>query len=191
MNVILTMDNKGGIGKSLDAEMVSSALVGAGYQVARIDTDTSNSSFTTIYPDAKHVSVGEANVKAGGDLAAAILDAADSGADFLIGDTGARDEVRIVAHLAQILEATAQSGGRVIVLRPVNLNLAVHNNAVTFAERFAKDNSVSVLFAPSVACGRSITDFDLVWNSLNSVQKLLSLPNVAQFLIEDLGAVYA
>ena len=82
MNTVLTTDAKGGISKSLVSELVSSAAVGAGLKVARADTDTSNSSFKTIYPDAKFIVVAENNVKAGGDLAAAILDAADWGPTY-------------------------------------------------------------------------------------------------------------
>ena len=78
-----------------------------------------------------------------------------------------------------------------VVMRPVNLNLAVHNNALKFTQRFAPDGSVSVIFVPSVACGRSLTDFDIVWTHLELRKKFLQLPNVAEFLLEDLGAVYA
>ena len=42
-----------------------------------------------------------------------------------------------------------------------------------------------------VACGRSITDFDIVWTDLELHKKFLQLPNVAEFPLEDLGAVYA
>jgi len=191
MNTIFTMDAKGGICKSLVSELLSSAAVGAGLKVARADTDTSNSSFKTIYPDATFIVVAENNVKAGGDLAAAILDASDSGADLFVVDTGARDEARIVQNFDQILKASAEIGGRVVVMRPVNLNLAVHNNALKFTQRFAPDGSVSVIFVPSVACGRSITDFDIVWTDLELHKTFLQLPNVAEFLLEDLGAVYA
>ena len=91
----------------------------------------------------------------------------------------------------EILKASAEIGGRVVVMRPINLNLAVHNNALKFAKDFAMDGRVSVIFVPSVACGRSLADFDLVWKKLELREKLIELPNVDQFYLEDLGAVFA
>ena len=90
------MDAKGGICKSLVSELLSSAAVGAGLKVARADTDTSNSSFKTIYPDAKFIVVGKKQRESGRRTAAAILDAAELGADLFVVDTGARDEARIL-----------------------------------------------------------------------------------------------
>ena len=191
MNTIISMDNKGGVGKTLVSELVSSTAAGLGLKVARRDTDTANSSFATIYPDAKRLRIEETNVKAAGELAAAVLDAADSKVDLLQIDTGARDEARIVRAFDEILKASAEIGGRVVVMRPINLNLAVHNNALKFAKNFAMDGRVSVIFVPSVACGRSLADFDLVWKKLELREKLIELPNVDQFYLEDLGAVFA
>ena len=130
-------------------------------------------------------------MKAAGDLAAAVLDTADSGVDLMIVDTGARDEARINRAFDEILKASAETGGHIVVMRPINLNLAVHNNALKFAEKFATNGSVSVVFVLSVACGRSIEAFDLVWKELDQRKKFIELPNVAEFLLEDLGAVFA
>lgn len=190
MTVILLMENKGGVGKSLMAELVSSALVGAEKIVARADTDSANASFTTIYPDARFVDLSESNVKAGGELAAVILDSADAGAEYLIIDTGARDEARIKGLLDQVL-GMVKDVAKFVVFRPVNLNLQVHQNALDFTEKFAGDGRVSVVFALSVACGRKLVDFGDVWYPLQLREKVLQLNNVREIIVEDMGPVFA
>ena len=104
--LVLVMDGKGGVGKSVISGTVVFSFESLGEMIAKFDTDTTNSTLTHMYEKARLIDVSKADWSS--PIIQAIRDIAKDGSPrMMLIDAGARDEARIKARLGTIATAMA------------------------------------------------------------------------------------
>lgn len=185
--LVLVMDGKGGVGKSVISGTVVFSFESLGEMIAKFDTDTTNSTLTHMYEKARLIDVSKADWSS--PIIQAIRDIAKDGSPrMMLIDAGARDEARIKARLGTIATAMAAMGGRVLVIRPITLSNYAQTNAVEFAEVTA-GSDIAVVFMRIEAQGRQPEDFD-DWNTSEALKKAEASGAVNTFM-SDLGVRHA
>ena len=116
--LVIVLDGKGGVSKSVISGTVVFGFQTLGEVMAKFDTDTTNSTLTAMYEDARLIDVRKAEWSA--PIVFAISQIGNDGVSrMLLIDTGARDEARIKERLPMIATKMAAVGGRLLVIRPI------------------------------------------------------------------------
>lgn len=185
--LVLVMDGKGGVGKSVISGTVVFSFESLGEVMAKFDTDTTNSTLTDMYRDARLIDVSKADWSS--PIIQSIRDIEKDGCPrMMLIDAGARDEAKIKARLGIIATTMAAMGGRVLVIRPITLSNYAQTNAVEFAEVTA-GSDIAVVFMRIEAQGRQPEDFD-DWNTSEALEKAEASGAVNTFM-SDLGVRHA
>jgi hypothetical protein len=185
--LVIVLDGKGGVAKSVISGTVVFSFKTLGEAMAKFDTDTTNSTLSAMYEDARLIDVHKADWSA--PIAHAIDQIRkDSASRMMLIDTGARDEAKIKQRLPQIATKMAAAGGRLLVIRPITTSNFAQTNAVTFAMDTA-GSDIAVVFMRVVAQGRTEEDFD-EWDGFNARKAALKSGAVDTFM-SDLGIKHA
>ena len=185
--LIVVLDGKGGVGKSVISGTVVFSFESLGALMAKFDTDTTNSTLTDMYSDARLIDVSKADWSA--PITYAISQIAKDGAPrLMLIDAGARDEAKIKERLGMIATKMAAMGGRLLVIRPITTSNYAQTNAIEFAMTTAKTD-IAVVFMRIEAQGRTPEDFD-DWKNLGALKEALATGAVDTFM-SDLGVKHA
>ncbi|KPH80804.1 hypothetical protein [Bosea vaviloviae] len=185
--LVIVLDGKGGVSKSVISGAVVFGFETLGEVMAKFDTDTTNSTLTAMYEDARLIDVHKADWSA--PITYAISQIGNDGVSrMLLIDTGARDEAKIKERLPLIATKMAAVGGRLLVIRPITTSNFAQTNAIEFAMSTA-NTDIGVVFMRVVAQGRTEDDFD-EWLALSARKAALAAGAVDTF-ISDLGVKHA
>lgn len=185
--LIIVLDGKGGVGKSVISGTVVFSFESLGALMAKFDTDTTNSTLTDMYGDSRLIDVSKADWSA--PITYAISQIATDGAPrMMLIDAGARDEARIKERLGVIATKMAAMGGRLLVIRPITTSNYAQTNAIEFAMATMKTD-MAVVFMRIEAQGRTPSDFD-DWKNLVALNEALATGAVDTFM-SDLGVKHA
>jgi hypothetical protein len=185
--LVLVMDGKGGVGKSVISGTVVFSFESLGEVMAKFDTDTTNSTLTDMYAESKLIDVSKADWSS--PIVQAIRDIGKDGCPrMMLIDAGARDEAKIKLRMGIIATRMAEIGGRVLVIRPITLSNYAQTNAVEYAMVTAKSD-IAVVFMQIVAQGREPEDFH-EWNTSDSLKDAEATGAVNTFM-SNLGVKHA
>jgi len=106
-------------------------------------------------------------------------------------DVGAGAEATIRRNFAYMLDAAKDTHAKIVALRPVNLNVAVHANVKTWTTNYCDGKVSYALLARSVACGRDEDAFRRRWGKYSWKETAIAGGAVREVLLSDLGAEYA
>lgn len=150
--LIIVMEGKGGVGKSVTADATHHCFTSSGYTVASVDTDTTNSTMSTVHSSALLADTSEVGWQSTINV---LINAmrAGAGPHIIVMDVGARDEVHVRPKLAFFVEKMAQIGGRVLVVRPVTTSSFAQRNAIDFADA-EEHKRIATVFMQIRAQGR-------------------------------------
>ncbi len=176
----VTIEGKGGVGKSTLTGLAVDALAQDGKRsIVVIDGDTTNSSMASMFDDVELIDPSEA--EAAGKISAVLK----SSVDFVIMDTGARSEAKMLnSILPQLMKTTKKAGIPIVVLRPITLSSFVQQNAVAFAKKVVP-LGVKVLFVRMLCQGRTEEHF-YDWDQSQGRQSALEL-GVVEMNLSDAG----
>jgi hypothetical protein len=158
--IVFVLEGKGGACKSTSASVCVEALMQDGkYRVDVIDTDTTNSTMSSLFPDAKLVDMSHA------EFIGHFLAALKSDSDFVVVDTGARDESRLRAKMKLLAQKAKEAKVQILVLRPITTSSFVQNNAISW-EQFAHPLGIRTIFVRALCQGRTDEHFTTWTNSI-------------------------
>lgn len=185
--LIIVLDGKGGVGKSVISGTVVFSFESLGALMAKFDTDTTNSTLTDMYDDARLIDVSKADWSA--PITYAISQIVEDGAPrMMLIDAGARDEAKIKQRLGMIATKMAAIGGRLLVIRPITTSNYAQTNAIEFAMATEKTD-IAVVFMRIEAQGRTPEDFD-DWKGSDAIKEALAAGAIDTFM-SDLGVKHA
>jgi len=152
--VLMSVDAKGGVAKSTSATVAVEGLSYDGTRSVDIyDGDTSNSTLASMYDDVKMLDFSLPEVA--GEIVAGFA----SPSDFMVVDSGARDERRILSEIMPLIVPYASKQKIAIVaLRPITLSSFVQANAVAWVQKTAP-MGVKTVFIRVLAQGRTQAHF--------------------------------
>ncbi len=181
--LIIVLEGKGGVAKSVTADAVHYTFASLGCATLAAESDTTNSIMSSIHDDVVfvnvmrpgwHTIIGEHLLKMG----------QPGGADAVVFDTGARDDVHVRARLDYFAHTMARVGGRVLVIRPVTTSGSAQRNAIDFAMS-TDGTTIATVFMQVRAQGRTEEHFGR-WQSTGSLRKAKQSGAVDTW-IDDLG----
>lgn len=162
---IATVEDKGGVGKSVICDLLHAGFSQHDMKVGLIDIDGSNSVGCMQHADAIFADTNDEGWQA--TISKEIRGmSSPGGLDVLILDTGARDGERFQAELPGFASRMARVGGRVLVIRPVTTNIFTHERAAQFATD-TENTNVAVVTMEVRAQGRTEKHFQKWRNSEN------------------------
>ena len=132
--LVIVMDDKGGIGKSLLAQLLTALLrcnCDRDEEVLVIDSDSENSSSYQIDPQARMLDLKRNRE---GAFLSAFKGVRDGTCRHIVVDIGAREEQPVIAMLPWLLSIVRRLGGRIIVARPITLGSHNQRNARRFMD---------------------------------------------------------
>lgn len=184
--VIFVLEDKGGVGKSVIAQMIAAMLsFEQKYLVQMVDTDFSNSTSAQIFTGARMLNLNEkASLGAFSNLLRALK---EKMFHHLVFDVGAREEKTVRLLLKTIVGLVRALGGEVVVFRPISLGSHNQTNACNFMD-VAEPLGISTVFVVNEGQGRLVEYFDR-WKS--SVARSTALNRGAvETHIHDAGILY-
>lgn len=185
--LIIVMEGKGGVGKSVTADAINFSFTSEGYMVGGVETDTTNSNQSSIHEGVLLADTSEAGWRSAvGVLAKQKRNG--SGPHIIIMDVGARDEVHVRGELGYFTRVMADVGGQVLVIRPVTTSSFAQANAIDFAMTTA-GSAVAVVFMQMRAQGRKEHHFAR-WSSTKSLAAAKQA-GACDTWIDDLGVEIA
>lgn len=179
---ILVLGGKGGIAKSLIAQVIAASLR-LTRQVRMIDTDHGNSSSASIDPDATMVDLRDTSARGALLVQLQALAALPDGA--VVMDTGAQEDGLVRAVLAWLAREAGRLGITVVPVLPLTLSSHAQGQAVAFAEH-AATLGLPVLLVKNLGQGRRLSDYDR-WMATAARQGTLDRGAV-EVDLPDLGA---
>lgn len=183
--LIMAVEGKGGVSKSLSTGLAIEMLRERGASVSIVDADATNSSTLSLYPEGRFLDLSSAKV------AGALVGLFEDPADFVVVDVGARDEATIKKNFAYMREAAKKARARIVALRPVNLNVAVHANIRAWLTDHCDGEISFAVMLRSVACGRDEDAFGRRWAGYGWKALAIKAGRAREILLTDLGAEYA
>ena len=155
--IVVVLDDKGGVGKSLISQVAASLFEYFGFRIAIGDTDTNNSTSTQVLANSHVLDLNEK--KSSGRLLRLMAGAAANEFDHVVIDVGAREEAEIKTLLPWLVQAARKLRGRVVVLRPITLGSHNQRNACNFLN-IAEALQIPVVFVRNEGQGRQPEYFD-------------------------------
>ena len=185
--IVLVLGGKGGIAKSLVAQICANRLRTIFSAVITIDTDHTNNTTASIDPDARMLDIWD--VKARGALAVLIDEMKKSTACAAVIDTGAQEDTPMMEIMEWLVKEATRAGVLVVAVLPITL--ATHNQrtAVEFSN-LAEQLSLPLVYVKNLGQGRTREDFARRWDKSNARAGALSRGAVETEL-RDAGARYA
>jgi hypothetical protein len=180
--LLIVLEGKGGVAKSVTADAAHYCFSSLGYVTLAAESDTTNSIMSSTHDDVVFVSAGKAgwHTTIGVHLQRM---GHPGGADVIVFDTGARDEVHVRAKLDYFARTMAAVGGQVLVIRPITTSASAQRNAIDFA---ATDGSkIATVFMQVRAQGRAEEHFER-WSATESLREAKEAGCVDTW-IDDLG----
>lgn len=116
-SINLTMQGKGGVGKSFSAALLAQYLLSKGYSVTCADTDPVNSTFTQYKSlDVAHIDITENKVVATSKFEPLMIKMMELDSNFVI-DNGASSFLPLVSYMEEnkILEIMAEAGKKIFI----------------------------------------------------------------------------
>lgn len=185
--LIIVMEGKGGVGKSVTADAAHYCFASSGYVVRDIETDTTNSTMSTVRADVLLADTAEAGWRSAVNVL--ITEKLEgTSLDVIIMDVGARDEVHVRAELEFFVETMARVGGQVLVIRPVTTSSFAQRNAIDFAMTTAH-GLIATVFMQIRAQGRKEHHFAR-WSKTQSLAEAKHA-GACDTWIDDLGVEIA
>ena len=151
--VVIVMDDKGGLGKSLLAQIVAALLrssCSSESEVIMIDSDGNNSSSYQVDPNARMLDLKN-NKEA--PFLQALRKVQEGSCRHIVVDIGAREERQMIAMLSWLLTVVGKQGGRVMVARPITLGSHNQRNARQFMN-MADKLGIPTIFVQNHGQGR-------------------------------------
>ena len=186
--IVITIGGKGGIGKSLCAQIARETLLGekCDKNVIVIDSDVNNSVMAQIYPNIVFVPIrDEARLEARGILIEAIRSLGSGKADAIVWDLGAgTEDIVRERFLSDVTRWADRAGIDVIALRPITTSVFSQIQSIDFA-RWAGAHGIATVIVRNLGQGRSPALFDH-WQSI--VEKRQVCPPAVEVDLDDLGA---
>lgn len=155
--IIIVLDDKGGVGKSIITQAVYQLLLFFDFKVALGDTDTHNSTSAQTSEGAHMLDLRAKTSE--GRLLRLLNSAFAKQIDHIVIDVGAREEAEIQALLPKLVEAAHKMGGRVVVVRPITLGSHNQRNAIRFMA-VAEALRIPTVFVRNEGQGRRPEFFD-------------------------------
>ena len=183
--MIIFSEDKGGVAKSNNTSLCVEILRVHGADVSIYDADMTNKSTKTLYPEARSVDLTKPKVA--GTLVGLFHDTAR----FKVMDVGAGFEAVIKENFGHMKAAAKQTNTKIITLRPVNLNVAVHKNISDWVEHYCDGETSTAIMMRSVACGRDEEAFERRWNRYEWKANAIAAGLAREMFVSDLGAEYA
>ncbi len=180
--VIAVIAGKGGVGKSLTAQLIAAKLR-ITHKVLMIDTDYTNSSTATIDSDAVMVDLWDTTAR--GALAVALGRLQTNEYTSLVADTGAQEDKFLGEYLGWLARETAKIGSILVPVLPITLSSHNQIKACAFAAS-ASALGLPTLFVRNLGQGRKVKDYEY-WMKTQARAKALGL-GVVEIDLPDLGA---
>lgn len=150
-----------------------------------LDCDGSNSSTTSVFPNATFCDLSRP--QGVGPLLTAVEDIATGVTDMAVVDCGARDEGKVHKLLPVLTAAAARRRVKIVFVRPVTTSHFVQANVADFipiAQKFA----IALVLAEVEAMGRDAADF-AEWRATKTRARAVEYG--AAFVLPDFGALLA
>jgi hypothetical protein len=181
--LLIVLEGKGGVAKSVTADAAHYCFSSLGYVTLAAESDTTNSIMSSTHDDVVFVSAGKAgwHTTIGVHLQRM---GHPGGADVIVFDTGARDEVHVRAKLDYFARTMAAVGGQVLVIRPITTSGSAQRNAIDFAMSTA-GSAIATVFMQVRAQGRTEEHFTR-WEATGSLRDAKQVGAVDTW-IDDLG----
>ena len=185
--IALVLGGKGGIGKSLIAQIIANRLRATHSKVITVDTDHTNNTTASIDPDARMLDIWD--VKARGGLAVLIDELKNSTSCAAVIDTGAQEDKPMIDIMDWVVKEAIRAGVVVVAVLPLTLPTHNQRTAVEFSD-LAERLSVPLVYVKNLGQGRAREDFARRWDKSNARAGALSRGAVEIELL-DAGARYA
>ena len=182
--LVIVMDDKGGIGKSLLAQLLTALLrcnCDKEEDVLVIDSDSENSTSYQIDPQARMLDLKRNRE---GAFLNAFKRVRDGTCRHIVVDVGAREEQPMTAMLPWLLSIVRRLGGRIIVARPITLGSHNQRNARRFMDT-ADHLDIPVILVQNEGQGRDGEYFE-DWRNSRTCEQCLEL-GAAQTEMLDFG----
>ena len=154
------LGGKGGIGKSLLAQILATKSRETYRSVFVVDTDHSNNSTRSIDPDARMLDIWDVTARGGLAVLLAELKATPSCAAVI--DTGAQEDAPLIDMLEWLAREAGRAGACLVPVLPLSLSTHTQRRAVEFAAIAARLR-VPVVFVRNLGQGRTAADFAVRW----------------------------
>ena len=180
--VIIVMDDKGGIGKSLLAQVLIAlcrSQCDTEDEVMVIDSDSNNSSSYQIDPNAAMLDL-KRNREA--PFLNAFNKVREGKCRHIVVDVGAREEHQMIAMLPWLLAIVAKLDGRVIVARPITLGSHNQRNARRFMD-VADKLDIPTIFVENEGQGRE-SEYFYDWRNSQTYAEASALGAVHTQLLD-------
>lgn len=187
--VAIVMEGKGGVGKSLIAQLLKAALEFDGKNAVHVvDTDSTNSSMVQIFGQDNVDFVDFADESSLGQFGLLIDNLRDQTFHAAVIDSGARDEQAMTARIPAMLHriGKTKTNAKIVVLRPITLSSHVQANAEAFCLGPAKSLEIPVVLVKNLGQGRKPADF-AAWENSDRRKKCLEA-GAAEIDLPNLGA---
>lgn len=182
--VTLTLENKGGVGKSRIAEILYYTLTDGedpSKNVLVAETDSANRTMKMVVASEF---IDLSLVEWTGQLEYIGERIAAGEFDHAVIDCGARDETAMRAFLPEYARFLAELGVRLVVVRPLTLSTFVQNNAYRFVTK-VKTDDMSVIAVRNLSQGRTLAMFGS-WLAKHARKEMLSA-GVIEIDMQDAG----
>ena len=181
--VVPVLGGKGGIGKSLISQLISTKLGILKGRVLMVDTDHTNSSTKTVDPDATMVDLRDATARGGMMVALTKLAAGEY--QSIVMDTGAQEDGFVAEWLPWLKKESASIGALLVPVLPITLSSHTQARALAFAGK-ATRLGLPTLLVKNLGQGRKPSDY-AHWNATKSRANALA-QGVGETDLPDLGA---
>ncbi len=184
---LIVVDDKGGIGKSLIAQICGALLRHDDEFIVRmIDTDFSNSTTAQVVKDTKMLDLGEQVAKG---ILLTLLKAVQSKlVQHIVMDVGAREEQPVRGLLPWLVQLVRRLNGRIVIVRPITLGSHNQRSAAAFMD-LAEQLHLPVMFVRNQGQGRHNQYFRR-WIQSETRTKAIARGAV-ETVLEDANVLYA
>ena len=181
----VVVEGKGGVGKSVAAQVAHAALGARGENVFIGETDSTNSVMATIHGNAGAEMIDLSRVEAEGHFYEIAENLAAGDYDHVVVDTGARDEATLRPFLPALASQLAADGIGTSIIRPMVLAHFVQVNAYSFVKA-VKNDHMGVVLLNNLSQGRKAVDFD-DWLATEMYKTMIATPGVVACDLLDAG----
>jgi len=189
----IVVENKGGVGKSLIAQIVAETLRDLDdnkiprNRVLMMDSDLITKS--TLRTDTSTVPVDFSRPESLGFIGEAALDLFKGEYDAVVLDTAAGEEARIEDILIYLSKIFArQPDAEIVVFRPITLSSLVQENAISFALD-SIPRGIRTIFVRNLGQGRLDSDFS-AWRQNPERKRALEM-GAGECALDNAGTQYA
>lgn len=186
--IVITIGGKGGIGKSLCAQIARETLLGekADKNIVVIDSDVNNSVMAQIYQKVVFVPIrDEARLEARGTLIEALRMLQSGRAHGIVWDLGAgTEDIARARFLPDVTRWAEKIGVDVVAIRPITTSAFSQMQTVEFIH-WAAENRIATVIVKNLGQGRSLSLFEH-WRKI--AEKHQIYPPAVEVDLGDLGA---